>query len=95
MVTIAYRVATERQAEFKQALHRLGQERRRDGAYQWGLMQDAAEPERFVEYFLLESWLEHERQHKRVTRADADLQAEIAKFVAPGTSPPITHWLAN
>ncbi len=95
MVTIEYRVSIDRQAEFRQAVHRLADQRRRDGAYQWGLMQDAADPERFIEYFLVESWTEHERQHARVTRADADLQAAITVFLVPGISPRVTHWAAN
>lgn len=95
MVTIEYRVTADRHTAFRSALHRLADERRRDGAYQWGLMQDAAEPDHFIEYFLVESWLAHERQHTRVTRADADLQAEIAALAKSGTEPRITHWLAS
>jgi MFS family permease len=95
MVTIEYQIASSEQAVFSEAVHRLAEQRRRDGAYQWGLMQDAANPERFIEYFLVESWIEHERQHARVTRADADLQGEIAALAKPGTVPRITHWLAR
>ncbi|MDX2289926.1 MAG: MFS transporter [Hyphomicrobiaceae bacterium] len=95
MVTVEYRIAAEKQAEFTKAVHRLADERRRDGAYQWGLMQDAADPDRFTEYFLVESWNEHQRQHARVTRADADLQGAIAKLISPGSKPRITHWLAS
>lgn len=94
MVTIEYRVPPDLQKRFRTSVQRLSEERRRDGAYQWGLMQDAAEPERFVEYFLVESWIAHQRQHARVTCADEDLQAEIAAFVTPGSTPRVTHWLA-
>jgi MFS family permease len=95
MVTIEYRVITDKHATFREAVHHLADQRRRDGAYQWGLMQDAADPEKFIEYFLVESWIEHERQHARVTRADADLQAEIAALAKSGSPPRITHWLAS
>ena len=95
MVTIEYRVALARQAAFRRSIYSLSDVRRRDGAYQWGLMQDAADPVRFVEFFLVESWTEHQRQHARVTRADADLQAEVAAFAAPGATPRITHWIAT
>ncbi|MEQ1615869.1 MAG: MFS transporter, partial [Hyphomicrobiaceae bacterium] len=95
MVTIEYCISTDNQAQFREAVHRLADQRRRDGAYQWGLMQDAADPERFNEYFLVESWIEHERQHERVTRADADLQAEIVALAKPGSAPRTTHWLAS
>lgn len=95
MVTIEYRITADKAAQFREAAHRLAEQRRRDGAYQWGLMQDAADPERFIEYFLVESWIEHERQHARVTRADADFQAEIAALAKSGAPPRTTHWLAS
>lgn len=95
MVTIEYRLTADKRAAFQDAMRRLSDQRRRDGAYQWGLMQDAADPERFIEYFLVESWIEHERQHARVTHADADLQGQIAALTKPGTAPHTTHWLAS
>lgn len=95
MITIEYQVSSDKQTQFRDAVHRLAEQRRRDGAYQWSLMQDAAEPERFIEYFLIESWIEHKRQHARVTRADADLQTEAVALVKPGTLPRVTHWLSE
>ena len=41
--------------------------RRRDGANFWGLFFDAERPERYVEYFVVDSWMEHMRQHRRGT----------------------------
>ena len=43
----------------------------------------------FVETFLVESWLEHLRQHERVTQADRRLQEQVQRF-ALGT-PKVTH----
>ena len=37
-------------------------------------------PERIVEWFFVESWAEHLRQHRRVSKADADIQAEARRF---------------
>jgi hypothetical protein len=33
-----------------------------------------------IEIFLVSSWLEHQRQHHRVTSADQDLQARVVSF---------------
>ena len=56
--------------------------------------EDAADPERMIEWFLVESWAEHLRQHHRVSQADADLQAEALRFhVGPGR-PEVHHFLA-
>ncbi len=95
MVTIEYRITADKQAAFRDAVHRLAEQRRRDGAYLWHVMQDAADPECFNEVFMVESWIEHQRQHARVTRADAHLQSEIAALAKPGAAPRVTHWLAS
>ncbi|MCW2238586.1 MFS transporter [Azospirillum canadense] len=94
MITIEYRIATEDQDRFLAALHRVAEERRRDGAYAWGVSQDSGDPERVLEWFFVESWAEHQRQHRRVSRADADLQEEARAFHR-GTEPPaVAHFLA-
>jgi MFS family permease len=92
LVTVEYRIVpTERQA-FLPALARLAAQRRRDGAYAWGVFEDAAEPGRFVETFLVESWLEHLRQHERVTNADRVLEERIHRFLLE--QPKVTHLIA-
>jgi hypothetical protein len=53
------------------------EERRRDGAVTRGLYRDLSDPIRFVETFVVESWLEHLRQHERVTVADEGLRPEV------------------
>lgn len=94
MVTVDYVIDHSRQADFIAAVHRLGEERRRDGAFQWGVMQDLSDPARFTEYFLVESWAEHERHHARVTRTDADLQAEVQAFHIGPSAPVVRHMAA-
>lgn len=94
MITIAYRIRHDDRTGFLAALHRLAEERRRDGAYAWGVTEDAADPERVVEWFMVESWAEHLRQHRRVSRADADLQAEVLRFHSGGEPPRVEHLLA-
>jgi len=92
MVVVDYRVAATNRRGFLAALEHLGRERRRDGAYAWGVFEDTAQPGRYVETFLVESWVEHLRQHERVTKADRALQEKVASFVL---SPPnVTHLIA-
>ena len=52
LVTVEYRVDPRRATEFLAALEPLAQARRRDGAFAWSVFRDAAEPDRFLEYFL-------------------------------------------
>jgi len=94
MVQVEYTVRKEDRPAFAQAMERVSLERRRDGAYAWGLAEDVARPECVLEWFLVASWAEHLRQHQRVSHADADLQAEALRFHT-GTAPPeVRHFLA-
>ncbi len=93
LVTVEYRIDPAQRRAFLAALDRLGHERRRDGAYRWGVFEDAADPARFVETFLVESWLEHLRQHERVTNADRVLQTHVRRFQLEG-EPKVTHMIA-
>jgi len=83
LVTVEYRVAPERDAEFLQAIHRYERIRRRDGAYRWGIYRDTEDPMRYVETFLVDSWAEHLRQHARVVRADEKAEARVLELGGP------------
>ena len=93
MVTVEYRIDPRSRKQFLVALDRLAKERRRDGAYAWGVFEDAAEEGRMVEIFLVESWIEHLRQHERVTNADRLVQDTVDGFHMHGT-PKVTHLIA-
>jgi MFS family permease len=92
LVTVEYRVEPEHRDAFLKAMQRLSRERARDGAYAWGIFEDLADRGRFLETFLLDSWLEHLRQHARVTNADRLLQEEIERLVT--SAPKVSHLLA-
>ncbi|GEO17176.1 MFS transporter [Microvirga aerophila] len=94
MITVTYRIRRSDRPAFLAALDRLSEERRRDGAYAWGVSEDAADPERVVEWFFVESWAEHLRQHRRVSKADADIQAEARRFHQGPEDPVVQHFLA-
>jgi hypothetical protein len=94
LVTVEYRVPADRAADFRAAVGPLRAARLRDGAIRWDLFQDVEDPERLVEVFLVESWVEHLRQHERVTDEDwAD--AAAARALHAGDRPPrVTHLVA-
>jgi hypothetical protein len=93
MVVVEYRIDSRNRDEFLAALGEFSYERRRDGAYEWGVFEDAAEEGRFLETFLVESWLEHLRQHERVTQADRILQDTVHRFHIQG-KPVVRHFVA-
>jgi MFS family permease len=94
LVTIQYQVHPAQRPAFVAALARLSHERRRDGAYAWGMTEDAAAPGAILEWFFVESWAEHLRQHRRVSKADADLQATVAQYHRGDGPPKVSHYLA-
>lgn len=91
LVTVEYRIALDRRAEFLQRMQRLGRSRRRDGAFQWGVVEDTTQPGVYLEYFLTASWLEHLRQHERVTHDDRRLQEEIRSLHMGSSAPQVRH----
>jgi len=93
LVTVEYRIEPANRGAFLRALERLADERRRDGAYAWGVYEDAATEGRYLETFLVESWLEHMRQHQRVTNADRVLQDAVHQFHVEGV-PKVAHFIA-
>ena len=94
LITVEYRIDDADRTAFLQALHRFSTERRRDGAYGWGVTEDAADPNIVLEWFFVESWAEHLRQHRRVSKADADLQEDVRRFHRGGEPPRVRHLLA-
>jgi len=92
MVTVEYRIDAKDREAFLQSVENLSHERKRDGAYAWGLFQDTADDGRFVETFLLESWTEHLRQHQRVTKADHKLEQKVRQHLRG--PPEVTHYIA-
>ena len=94
LILIEYRIRAQDRGEFLKALGRLSFERRRDGAYAWGITEDTADPDLLLEWFQVESWAEHLRQHHRVSKADADVQSEVLRFHQGADKPVVRHFLA-
>lgn len=92
LVTVEYRVTQETRTALLTSLALVGRERRRDGAYSWHVFQDAAHPERILETFLVDSWLEHLRQHQRVTQADRLVEQQLRQLLQE--EPRVTHYIS-
>jgi hypothetical protein len=93
LVTVEYCIDPRNRVAFLSALNKVGQERRRDGAYAWSVFEDAAAEGRILETFLVESWLEHLRQHQRVTNADRLVEDAAQRYQTAGP-PKVTHLIA-
>jgi MFS family permease len=89
LVTVEYRVPEESAEAFAEAMRKVGRMRRRTGSRRWGLFRDPADPERFLETFVVDSWEEHLRQHQRVTGSDRIVE-DAARALAEG-EPAVAH----
>jgi MFS family permease len=92
LIEIEYRIEVDRLSEFVKLLREFRSQRHRDGAIRWDVWEDVAEPGKVTEAFVVESWIEHQRQHSRVTRADQLDQDAILAF-HKGEQPPIVRHL--
>jgi MFS family permease len=95
MVTIEYRIQPDKRVEFVEAMQAVREMRRRNGAYFWELFHESAEPARYLECFIDESWLEHLRQHERASVADREILNRAKVFLRQGESTRSTHWLGD
>ncbi|WP_386065743.1 MFS transporter [Tahibacter sp. UC22_41] len=93
LITIEYHVVPAQRTAFLDVLRELGRSRRRDGAITWGIAEDTALPGSFLEYFSVASWLEHLRQHERVTNEERRLQERVLTLLEPGTQPLVRHFV--
>lgn len=94
LVTIRYEIDGADAAAFLAAMEAVSGERYRDGAHEWGVYQDAAKPQVWIEWFCLPSWAEHLRQHERTTRHDQDTHARARAFHRGEEPPRVHHYLA-
>ena len=95
LVTIEYRIDPGRAQEFVRVMDRLGRSRRRSGATRWGVFYNAADPGRYLEAYFVGSWVEHLRQHERVSVAEKELQERVHSFVVSDAPPVVSHSVAG
>jgi len=90
VVTIAYRIRTEDIDAFLALMDERRRIRRRDGARQWHLMRDLAEPDVWVEKYQTPTWLDYVRHNQRITHADAAVSEGI-HALHQGPDRPVVH----
>ena len=89
-----YTVDNANRAEFLRLSRQLTQLRKRDGAFFWEMYSRAGKANCLVEVFMVSSWLEHLRQHARVTVVDKQLQDKLRSLIVKETRPKRSHFIA-
>jgi MFS family permease len=81
LLTVEYQIDPTDRTPFLAVIHEIGLERKRDGAYAWGVFQDAEVSGRIVETFLIHSLLELKHLRTRVTVADRMIEDQARAFL--------------
>jgi MFS family permease len=71
VVTIEYVIREEDILEFLGAMAERRRIRRRDGALNWSLLRDLADPQIWIERYQTPTWLDYIRHNSRLTQDDA------------------------
>ncbi|TVO53463.1 MFS transporter [Denitromonas halophila] len=90
MVTVEYLIDPAQAQAFNAVMQLTRLARLRQGALSWGLFRDTSLAGRYIEYFLDENWIEHQRRLARFTAADIGLRNRRLSFHI-GTEPPRTR----
>ncbi len=95
LVTVRFHIDPARRDEFRRLMAQRRRIRLRDGALEWGLFVDSAEEGRYTEVFLVRSWLEHLRQHERLTIDDSEVDRRVHALHREPGPPPVEHLIAE
>jgi MFS family permease len=95
MVTVEYLIDPARAAEFAEIMQLTRRARLRQGALSWGLFRDAALPGRYLEYFVDENFIEHQRRLARFSAFDAGLRVRRVAFHLGDEQPKVKRYIAQ
>jgi hypothetical protein len=86
-VLVHYHIDPAAEPEFRRLMDEVRRWRMRTGAHAWSLYRDFDRPEKWIESFVVLSWIEHLRQHTRTTEDDWASQ-KAACQLHQGVEPP-------
>ncbi|MGY0633341.1 MFS transporter [Luteimonas sp. A478] len=77
VVTVEYIIGEEDVLEFLGAMAERRRMRRRDGARNWRVLRDLADPQVWIERYETPTWLDYIRHNSRLTHDDATIPAHL------------------
>jgi MFS family permease len=87
VITVEHRIETADIAAFLTAMSERRRIRRRDGARQWALLRDLAEPTLWIERYRFPTWIDYVRHNERRTKADQANSEALAGLWIGGVRP--------
>lgn len=80
VVTVEYRILPDDIEKFRAAITERRRIRRRDGARNWRLLRDIADPELWIERYETPTWLDYVRHNNRITHHDATVPQRLREL---------------
>ncbi|MDZ4365926.1 MAG: MFS transporter [Afipia sp.] len=80
VVEIEYRVSQQKARAFYTTMLQLQAIRQRNGAYDWSIARDIADPELWIERYHCPTWLDYLRQRNRSTQSEREVQLKAIGF---------------
>jgi len=80
VITIQYVIAEKDVLEFLRVMEERRRIRRRDGAKDWRLLRDLADPESWIERYSTPTWLDYVRHNSRLTHEDAVIPQRLREL---------------
>jgi len=95
LVTTEYRIDPARTPDFLEVMQDTRRNRLRHGMLSWGLWRDPADPARYIEHFVDESWVEHLRHFERMTAYDLALRERRLSCHVGDAPPVVSRFIAQ
>lgn len=95
MVMLEYQIDPARAHDFVAVMQQTRRARLSQGALSWGLFRDSTEAGRYIEYFVDENWVEHQRRLIRFSASDAALRSQRLEFHLGPEPPTLRRFIAE
>ena len=93
VIELDYRVNPESARQFYDVMLKIQLARLRNGAFDWSISRDIADPELWTERYHCPTWADYLRLRSRVTHSDRELQAMADSFHTTGPEPRVRRRL--
>ncbi|CAN5271340.1 MFS transporter [soil metagenome] len=95
VTTIEYRIAAENAVKFHEVMADTRRARLKGGALSWELFRDTADPDRYIEYVVDETWVEHLRRFDRTNAEDVALRERRYALQQDGKAPVVSRCISE
>jgi hypothetical protein len=95
LVTIDYKIDPKLSEEFEKDVLKLGTILKGEGMSYWKLFQDPADSSHYVEIRIADTWIDHMRQHERVTKNVKLMEDSIRALLKDCPQPIVSHYVAK